>query len=437
MNISIFGLGYVGVVSAACLASLGHNIIGVDVNQLKVDLMNEGISPIVEKDLPELLEAARSSGNLKATSSVSYAISSTELSIICVGTPSRQNGSLSTKYIENVCRQIAEALSEKQDKHYLVFRSTILPGTMRETIIPILEECSNKKLNKDFFVSFNPEFLRESTAVYDFYNPPKTVVGADFEEVADTVIGIYKNLPGPMIKTKIEVAEMVKYVDNNFHALKITFANEIGKLCKSVGLDGHEVMDIFKQDTKLNISKAYLGPGFAFGGSCLPKDLRAINYMAKMNDVETPLLNSILYSNQVQILNTVKKIMSFGKRKIGVAGFSFKEGTDDLRESPIIELIETLIGKGYDLKLYDRNVSMAKLIGANKEYIENHIPHISSLMVESLNDLLEDREVIIIGNNDKEFIKLLHEAEHNQIIYDLVRIGDIKNARENYEGVCW
>ncbi|MCX7920929.1 MAG: nucleotide sugar dehydrogenase [Clostridia bacterium] len=437
MNISILGLGYVGVVSAGCLASRGHKIIGVDVNQLKVDMMNEGLSPIVEKDLPELLWEARQKNLLYATISVDEAIRDSELSIVCVGTPSRANGSLNTKYIEAVCEQIGTSLREKEEPHIVVFRSTMLPGTMRETIIPRLEKFSGKKQNEGFYAAFNPEFLRESTAVYDFNNPPKTVVGVDSDDIAKKIFSLYEGVPGPMIKTKIEIAEMVKYIDNNFHALKITFANEVGHICKNIGLDSHEVMDIFMQDTKLNISRAYLKPGFAFGGSCLPKDLRAINYMAKMLDLETPLLNSLLHSNNVQILNAIKKIMAFGKRKIGIAGFSFKEGTDDLRESPIVEVIETLIGKGYDLKLYDRSVSLAKLMGANKEYINNHIPHIASLMVDSLDELLDDREVIIIGNKDEEFTKLLTEAKDDQIIFDLVRIGDASNVEKRYEGICW
>ena len=437
MNISIFGLGYVGVVSAACLASRGHKIVGVDISELKVDLLNQGLSPIVEHNLPELLEEMKGKDLIHATTDVKEAIMTTDLSIICVGTPSRANGSLNTRYIENVCEQIGSCLKTKQGKHILVFRSTILPGTIRDTVIPLLEQLSRKTQGVEFHVAFNPEFLRESTAVYDFCNPPKTVVGADSEEIAEEILSIYQGLPGPMIKTKIEAAEMVKYVDNNFHALKITFANEIGHICKKLGLDSHQVMNIFMQDSKLNISTVYLKPGFAFGGSCLPKDLRAINYMAKMADLETPLLNSLIPSNNVQILSTIKKIISYGKRKIGIAGFSFKEGTDDLRESPLIEIIETLIGKGYNLKLYDKNVSLARLMGANKEYIEKHIPHISSLMVDSLDELLEDREVIIIGNKDYQFLRLLSDSRDDQMIFDLVRIGDVKDARENYEGVCW
>lgn len=437
MNISIFGLGYVGVVSAACLTSRGHKIIGVDVNNVKVEMMDAGRSPIVEKDVPGLLEKAKVEGLLSATTDVWRAICESDISLVCVGTPSRANGSLNTRYIENVCSQIGEALTGKGTQHIIVFRSTILPGTMRQLVIPLLEESSGKKQGMDFHAAFNPEFLRESTAVYDFYNPPKTVVGADSDETAQTVFKLYEGIPGPMIQTKIEIAEMVKYVDNNFHALKITFANEIGHISKRIGIDSHEVMNIFVQDTKLNLSPYYLKPGFAFGGSCLPKDLRAMSYMAKILDLETPLLNSLIPSNNIQILKVIKRIMEFGKKKIGVLGFSFKEGTDDLRESPIIEVIETLIGKGYDLKLYDRNVSLARLTGANKEYIENHIPHISSLMVDTVDELVADRELIIIGNKDREFLKIIEMARPEQQIYDLVRIGAVSKDRGNYEGVCW
>ena len=437
MKISIFGLGYVGVVSAGCLTSRGHEVVGVDVNEVKVDLMNKGQSPIVEKDLPELLARAKEKALLKATINVHEAVHATDISLICVGTPSRANGSLNTNYIERVCEQIGSAIKEKEAGHVLVFRSTMLPGTNKEIIIPRLEKASGKIEGEGFHVAFNPEFLREATAVYDFNNPPKTVVGCNNEEAADKVLALYEGLPGPMIKTTLEVAEMVKYVDNNFHALKITFANEVGHICKNLGLDSHAVIDIFLQDTKLNISSYYLKPGFAFGGSCLPKDLRAMTYLAKMLDLETPLLNSLILSNNLQILMTIKKIISFNKRRIGIAGFSFKAGTDDLRESPLVEVIETLIGKGYDLKLYDKNVSLARLVGANKEYINDRIPHISSLMVDSLDDLLSDREVIIIGNKDEEFKRILKDCRDDQIVYDLVRMGECDEGKDNYQGICW
>lgn len=437
MNISVFGLGYVGVVTIAYLTSRNHKVIGVNVSEVKVKMLNEGICPIVEKDVPEMLKDAKEKGLVSATVDAEEAIRKTELSIICVGTPSESNGNLDTRFIRNVCEEAGKSIRDKAEPHIFVFRSTMLPGTMRKTVIPILESFSGKKQNEGFFVVFNPEFLRESTAVYDFYNPPKTVVGSDSEEIADKVISLYEGLPGPVIKTKIEVAEMVKYVDNNFHAVKITFANEIGHICKNIGLDSHEVMNIFMQDTKLNISTYYLKPGFAFGGSCLPKDLRAINYLAKNLDLDLSLLSSLLPSNRNQIQSAIKRIISLGKNKIGIAGFSFKEGTDDLRESPIIEVIETLIGKGYDLKLYDRNVSLARLVGANKEYIEKRIPHISALMVESLDEILGDRELIIIGNKAPEFTRILNEARDDQMIFDLVRMGDNIYDRRNYEGICW
>lgn len=437
MNVSIFGAGYVGSVCAGCLSSRGHNIIVVDVNETKVDLLNRGLSPIVEKELPELLTQSKSKGLISGTTDASKAISESEISLICVGTPSRANGSLNTHFVEQVSRQIGECLKTKIGEHILVFRSTMLPGTTRETMIPLLESSSGKKEGEEFFVAVNPEFLREATAVHDFMNPPKTVVGANASSTAEKVLGLYDGLPGPVVKTTLEMAEMIKYVDNNFHALKITFANEIGQICRKLNIDSHAVMDIFVQDRKLNISSHYLKPGFAFGGSCLPKDLRAINYLARMHDLETPLLSSLLPSNNIQVLSVIKRIMRHEKRKIGFAGFSFKAGTDDLRESPIVEVIETLLGKGYDLKIYDNCVSIARLMGANKEYINERIPHISSLMVDSLDELLEDREVIVIGNKSEEFKRVLSKSRDDQVVFDLVRIGDVSQARENYEGVCW
>ncbi|MEN8907201.1 MAG: nucleotide sugar dehydrogenase [Clostridiales bacterium] len=439
MRISIFGLGYVGVVSAACLSNMENFIIGVDINDTKVDMLNKGISPIIEKDLDTMLKKSNENGSLIATNNVKKAINETEFSLICVGTPSRSNGSLNISYLENVCIDIGRELKHKKRGHILIFRSTMIPGTMRSRVIPVLEEYSEKEHNKDFFTVFNPEFLREATAIDDFYNPPKTVIGSDNESISNIVADIYSSVDAPIIKTKLEIAEMVKYVDNNFHALKITFANEIGQICNKIDVNSHEVMNIFKKDEKLNISKAYLSPGFAFGGSCLPKDLRAINYLSKMIDVETPLLSSIIQSNNNNILNTIKKIISFKKRHIGIAGLSFKEGTDDLRESPMVEVIETLIGKGYNIRIYDKNVSLAKLIGANKDYLINHIPHISTLMVDSIDELIKSSEILVIGNKEDEFNEIIDDdlINDDQIILDLVGIGDMGNERENYHGICW
>lgn len=437
MKISIFGLGYVGTVSAGCLASEGHQVLGVDPVQTKVDLINRGNSPIIEAEISELISSYVGSGTLRATGDPELAVRETDLSFVCVGTPSQPNGNLDLRYIRRICEQIGEALKKKSERHTVVIRSTILPGTMRKVVIPILEEFSGKKSGRDFGVSNNPEFLREGTAVKDFRSPPKTVIGELDSASGEMVAEIYKNISAPLIRTDIETAEMVKYVDNSWHALKIGFANEIGNICKSYGIDAHRVMDIFCQDRKLNISPAYLKPGFAFGGSCLPKDLRALSYQAKMQDLQLPILSSILQSNEIQVNRGLQMIMQKGHKKIGVLGFSFKAGTDDLRESPVIEVIERLLGKGYELLIYDKNVNLASLFGANREYILNHIPHISKLMVSSADAVLEFGQTIVIGNNDPEFRQVPDRLREEQRLVDFVRVvnGGSKNGK--YDGICW
>ncbi len=436
MKISIFGLGYVGAVSAGCLANDGHTVIGVDPYQPKVDLINQGKTPVIEKDIGEIIERTAAQGLLSATHDVQKAVFDSEISLICVGTPSQLNGSLDLRYVRKVCEEIGSALKEKAVYHVVVARSTMLPGSMRSVVIPTLEEYSGKKAGIDFGVSNNPEFLRESTAVYDYYHPPKTVVGEIDTKAGDVLASIYDHLDAPFIRTSIETAEMVKYTDNVWHALKVGFANEIGGICKAIGIDGHEVMDIFCKDTKLNLSPYYLKPGFAFGGSCLPKDVRALTYKAKSLDLETPILNSIIPSNQYQIEKGLAMITGKGKKKIGILGFSFKAGTDDLRESPLVEVIERLIGKGYDIRLYDKNVTIASLIGANKDYILNHIPHISRLMVKSIDDVISHSEIIVIGNSSDEFRDIQTRINKNQVVVDLVRISQMKSS-ERYDGICW
>lgn len=435
-KVSIFGMGYVGAVTLGCLASRGYHVIGVDPNPVKADLFRRGLSPIVEKDLPELIRQAKDCGLLNVSDSAREAVLETEMSMICVGTPSRTNGSLDDEHLLTVSREIAVTVQHKSSPHVIVYRSTMLPGLLKGKIIPLLEEVSGKREGEGFHVCFHPEFLRESISVHDFFNPPKTVVGTDKKEVADLVFGLYAGFPGPMIQTTIYVAEMVKYVDNAFHALKVTFANEIGQLCRHLDIDSHEVMNIFSQDTKLNISKAYLTPGFAFGGSCLPKDLRAITYLAKTLDLDVPLLASLLESNRKLVEKAVREILALGKKRIGFAGFSFKAGTDDLRESPIVVVIEQLLGKGCEIKLYDRHVAMARLTGANKDYINRTIPHIASLMVPSLDVLMKDCDVIVIGNRDDEFIQIPSKVGRDQIVYDFVRIvGRFKNG-DNYIAIA-
>ena len=384
LKVTIFGLGYVGTVSAGCLANEGHEVIGVDPVQTKLDLINHGQSPIIEADIGEIVASAVPAGRLRATADVAQAIRDTDLSFVCVGTPSQPNGNLDLTYIRRVCEQIGEALKEKAAWHTVVIRSTILPGTMDQVVIPTLEESSGGKAGIDFGICYNPEFLREGSAVKDFYCPPKTVIGELDAGGGDLLAQLYAGIPAPLVRTDLKTAEMVKYVDNSWHALKIGFANEIGNLSKSFNIDAHEVMKIFCQDHKLNISPAYLLPGFAFGGSCLPKDLRALAYRAKMHDLELPIINSILLSNELQVARGVQLIMDKGFKRIGVLGFSFKAGTDDLRESPVIEVTERLLGKGYDLRIYDRNVNIASLVGANRDFILNRIPHVAQLMVDDI-----------------------------------------------------
>src|SRR6476469_8135399 len=403
MKVSVFGLGYVGSVSAASFAADGHHVTGVDVAAGKVASLNEGRSPIVEKGLDEVIRENTANGRLRATTSTAEATADTEISLICVGTPSRKNGSLDLSYLERVAEQIGEALKDKDSYHVVVVRSTVLPGTTHEVVIPALERTSGKKYGTGFGVTVNPEFLREGTAIHDFRNPPLTLVGHNYQSDAEPTRALYAKVEAPIETTTIRTAEMMKYASNTWHALKVTFANEIGNVCKRVGIDSHEVMTIFCKDEKLNLSSYYMKPGFAFGGSCLPKDVRALQYRAKEVDLEMPVIQSILHSNQMQIQHAIDQIVDTGKKKIGLVGFSFKAGSDALRESPIVILAEALLGKGYSLCIYDKNVSIARLVGANKDYINTQIPHLSSLLTESLDQVLDTSDVIGVGNAAPEF----------------------------------
>jgi GDP-mannose 6-dehydrogenase len=437
LKVSVFGLGYVGAVSAGCLANDGHEVLGVDPFPTKVDLINNGQSPIIEADIGEMIATNAKSGRLRATDDQAKAIRETELSFVCVGTPSQSNGNLDLSYIRRVCEQIGQALKTKSTRHTIVIRSTIVPGTMHKIVIPVLEEFSGKKAGTDFGVCHNPEFLREGSAVKDFNSPPKTVIGELDKASGDILVELYKKLDAPLIRTDLETAEMVKYVDNSWHALKIGFANEIGNLCKSFSIDAHAVMKIFIQDKKLNISPAYLLPGFAFGGSCLPKDLRALSYQAKMHDLELPIMTSILPSNEMQVDRGLQLIMDKGHKKVGILGFSFKAGTDDLRESPVIEVIERLLGKGYDLRIYDKNVNIASLVGANRDFILNRIPHISKLMVNDIDAVLTHAQTVVIGNNDPDFKTVPDRLHEGQVLVDFVRITNRRSEKGKYDGICW
>lgn len=434
MRIGVFGLGYVGVVAAGCLAEDGHQVIGVDTNFSKVDLINRGETPIIEKDIGDIIARTVANGSLRAVQTAGEAVASCDISLICVGTPSQMNGSLDLSYVRRVCEEIGDELRTKDEWHLVVVRSTILPNTMRSLIIPVLEERSGKIAGEGFGICNNPEFLREGSAVYDYHNPPKTVIGEIDERSGETLAALYDKLSAPLIRTSVEVAETVKYVDNVWHALKVAFANEIGSVCKTLEIDSHQVMDIFCQDTKLNLSSYYMRPGFAFGGSCLPKDVRAFTHKARTLDLDLPLLNAVLPSNRSHIERGYQMIVNGPGRRIAVLGFSFKAGTDDLRESPLVELIERLIGKGYDLRLYDRNVSLAALKGANRDYILNHIPHISKLLTSDINAALAEADIVVIGNGSPEFGSL--QFSTSQRVIDFVRIAN-SIASKGYEGICW
>lgn len=437
MKISVFGLGYVGTVCAACLAERGHEVIGCDISPSKVDLINSGTSPIIEKDIGELVASNVASGRLKATTSTEEAVMNSDLSLLCVGTPSRTNGSLDLSAIQEVSRQIGAALAQKGSYHSVVVRSTVLPGTLSDIVIPALEETSSKTVGAGFGVASNPEFMREGSAVADFNNPSKTVVGTSDETTRERLLALYEGLPGQLIATEPRLAELVKYTDNTWHALKVAFGNEIGNICKAAGVDSHDLMRVFFADTKLNISNAYLLPGFAFGGSCLPKDVRAINAYAVQNDVDAPLLKSLMPSNKQQIERALDWIMAHGKRNIGFLGFSFKAGTDDLRESPYLELIERLLGKGRDIRIFDQNVSLAKLVGANKAYLMNAIPHVTQLMVPSVEAVVEHADVIVITSHSAEYEAVVDKVRPGQVVLDMARLPNTDRIAGAYDGINW
>lgn len=438
MKISVFGLGYVGCVSAACLANDGHQVIGVDINPLKVEQVLSGHSPIIEPGLDELIKSVREDDSLCATTDSREAILTTEISLVCVGTPSNDNGSLKLDYVKSVCREIGQLLREKDEYHTVVIRSTVLPGTVDEQLRPILEEVSGKTAGVEFGLCTNPEFLRESSAISDYYKPSYIIIGESDGRSGALVAEMYTAVPAPVFHMPIRSAEMFKYINNIFHALKVSFANEVGTMCKAEGIDGQELMKVFCQDTQLNIAPTYLRPGFAFGGSCLPKDTRALNYRAKELDLNLPVLNSVLESNEKHIQWGIKMVERTGRKKIGVFGLSFKSGTDDVRESPVVPLIETLVGRGYQVRIYDEQVELSKLIGANKAYLESEIPHITSLMSASVQEVLDQSEVVVVTNGSEAFCEIPERLREDQVLIDFV--GKLKEHQPfggQYEGICW
>ena len=438
LSISVFGMGYVGSVSAACFAHVGHKVTGVDVSPAKVEMMAAGRSPIIEARMSELVEEGHRSGMLHATTDAAEAVRNSEISFVCVGTPSLRSGKLDLGYVERVVHEIGIALQKKNSYHVIVLRSTVLPGTTESLVIPTLEKASGRRAGVDFAVCYNPEFMREGSAVADFLQPPYTVLGAQDPKHLILARQLYSTISSPVFETSIAVAEMVKYVCNAFHAVKIGFANEVGSLCKSLGVDAEAVTKIYTADTKLNISPAYLSPGFAFGGSCLPKDLRALGHRAKELDLALPLLESVLPSNAQHIDRAVEAVLRTNKRKIAFLGLSFKPGTDDLRESPQVQMIKRLLGEGCQVRVWDRDVSLGRLAGSNRQYIEEVIPHIGSLLSADVEDVVRSGEVVVIATKvDKD--QLSRCLGRDQIVIDLINLASASRpaSAASYQGICW
>lgn len=438
MKISVFGIGYVGAVAAACLADDGHDVIAMDIDQVKVDCIKQGRSPIVEPELDELISKNAKEGRLTGTNNCADAVANSDISLICVPTPSNDDGSLRLDFVRTVCRQIGAEIAKKNSFHVVVLRSTVVPGTAMNVAIPELEKASGKKAGVDFGFGNNPEFLRESTAVYDYYNPPMIVIGASDQKTGQMISDLYKGIEAQEVITDVGVAEGVKYACNAWHAAKVGFANELGNIFAEYGIDSHRVMDIFCLDTKLNISKAYLKPGFAFGGSCLPKDVRAITAAGKAANVKTPIFDALMESNEEQVNRAYNMIEKSGMKSVGLFGLAFKAGSDDLRESPMVTLADRLIKNGYALKIYDQDVMKAKnMHGANRKYIEEGIPHISACLVNDPQELINDGGVFVVGNKGKDFADLLAAANENTPIIDLVRLNAPVEERKSYTGICW
>lgn len=438
MKISIFGLGYVGAVSLACLSRDGHEVVGVDIDRAKLDLISSGKTPVVEEGMVALMAAVAARGRIVVTADAQQAVRDTDISLVCVGTPSAANGSQDQTAVLRLATEIGKAIATKQSPHVVVFRSTLVPGTVEDVLRPLVEAASGKKDGEGFFLCFQPEFLREGSSIRDYDKPPFTIVGANHPVPVARLRELFGHLPCKFIETSVRSAEMMKYCCNNFHALKITFANETARLCDALGVDAFEVMDLVCQDTQLNISRAYLKPGFAFGGSCLPKDLRATAHLAKMHDVDIPVLGSIMQSNRDHLEVAIAKVMASGKRRIGFIGLSFKTGTDDLRESPLVGLAEHLIGKGMQLAIYDPEVTLSRLLGANRRYIETHLPHIGDLLNADLGDVIAKSDVLVLGLDDEPTQRALaRHCRADQTVLDLVRVRNRGDIAATVTGLCW
>ena len=438
-KISVFGLGYVGAVTAACLAHRGHTVVGVDLSPAKTAALAAGRSPIVEPRIGEIIAEAHAAGRLTATQDAAQAVLGTDISFLCVGTPSLRNGKIDLGHVEPVCREIGQVLRQKRTPHVVALRSTVLPGTAETVVIPALEAFSGRKEGETLHVCANPEFMREGSAVADFMAPSMTVIGAHRKESADLLADVYAWAPAPCISTSLRTAEMLKYVCNAWHAVKVAFANETGSLAKQMGVDAAELMQAFITDEKLNISASYLQPGFAFGGSCLPKDVRALQYRARELDLELPMLESVLASNEVHLERAVEMVLRTGMRRVAVLGLSFKADTDDLRESPQVQLVKRLLGEGCSVRVWDENVSLGRLIGSNRQYIEDVIPHVGSLLRTDLADALAEAEVVVLGTRAVAPDRLQAVLQAGQLVVDLVNIEKSRrlSGHDGYQGICW
>jgi GDP-mannose 6-dehydrogenase len=437
VNIAIFGLGYVGTVAAACLSENGHKVVGVDPNETKVNSIQDGCAPVIEFSIEELISKNVARGLLQATTDGFRAVLESELILICVGTPSKPNGDLDLTYLRRVSQEIGTALAETDNFVTVAVRSTTLPGTMRKVVIPELEAHSGKTAGEGFGVGVHPEFLREGTAVADFYGPPKIVFASSDDTSRKRLVDINAGLDAPQFHLDFETAEMVKYSDNVWHGLKVAFANEVGSICKDLGIDGQDVMEVFCQDRKLNISTSYLKPGLAFGGSCLPKDIRALVYRARSLDLSVPVIEAILPSNESHVQRALDMIINAGHRDVGVLGLSFKPGTDDLRESPMVEIVERLIGKGYNIRIYDSNVNLNSLVGANRDYVLEHLPHIAGLLADNTDDVTSHARTVVVGNRDQSFSPVIERLAPDQCLIDFVRISEKLDGSVEYKGICW
>lgn len=438
-TLSVFGLGYVGTVTAACLAQKGNRVIGVDVNPKKVEMLESGRSPVLEKGIDELIGESHGACRLHGSMNGTTAVRDSDLSIVCVGTPSEKNGRLDLQHVEKVCQEIGQGLARKNGPHVVVVRSTVLPGTTQSLVIPTLEKASGKRAGVDFVVCYNPEFMREGSAVGDFFQPAVTVLGAADPAHLASLRELYDWVPGKVFETSLAAAEAAKYVSNTFHALKVSFANEVGTFCKALGVDTEAVFEIFTADARLNVSPAYLSPGFAFGGSCLPKDVRALAYCAREADLRLPLLESILPSNSEHIERAAEAILRSGKKKVGVLGLSFKTGTDDLRESPLIQLTKRLLGEGCEIRIWDKDVSLGRLVGSNRQFIEETIPHIGSLLAQDLKSVITSCDVVVIGTRAVDSQTLAASLRKEQIVIDLINLEKSRrlSGENRYEGICW